>query len=162
VTVPSTGRVLRSLILPVSAMGIAPACLLAGGPELRPSLAGALAGGLLLAGGLTMLGWTLSLFVRVGRGTLAPWDPTRALVVVGPYAHVRNPMISGVWMGLVGEALLLGSARLAGWAALFLLINHVYFVLSEEPGLHSRFGEDYARYCRTVPRWLPRWRAWTG
>jgi protein-S-isoprenylcysteine O-methyltransferase Ste14 len=56
----------------------------------------------------------------------------------------------------------LGSGRLALWAALFLVNNHVYFVLSEEPGLLRRFGEDYARYCREVPRWIPRWRAYPG
>jgi len=28
--------------------------------------------------------------------------------------------------------------------------------LSEEPGLERRFGEDYRRYKRAVPRWIPR------
>jgi protein-S-isoprenylcysteine O-methyltransferase Ste14 len=161
-TAPSTGRIVRSLILPVSAMGVVPTCLLLGGPPLQPTALGLLLGLPLLGAGLAMLGWTLSLFVRIGRGTLAPWDPTRKLVIVGPYAHVRNPMISGVWGGLVGEALVLGSGRLALWAALFLLINHVYFVLSEEPGLLRRFGEEYAQYCRAVPRWIPRWRPYPG
>ena len=56
------------------------------------------------AAGLAMLVWTVTLFVRVGRGTLAPWDPTRRLVARGPYARVRNPMISGVLAIIVGEA----------------------------------------------------------
>jgi protein-S-isoprenylcysteine O-methyltransferase Ste14 len=69
-------------------------------------------GGLLCAAGLAMLVWTVSLFVRVGRGTLAPWDPTRRLVVAGPYTRVRNPMITGVFGVIAGEAIALGGWRL--------------------------------------------------
>src|SRR5262249_39692744 len=100
---------LRSFVLPLAAAGIVPALLVwrggwaqavAGVSPLR-----AVAGGLLATAGLAMLAWTVTLFVRVGRGTLAPWDPTRKLVVRGPYAHVRNPMISGVLTIIVGEAI---------------------------------------------------------
>ena len=98
------------------------------------------------------------LFARVGRGTLAPWDPTTRLVVRGPYRRVRNPMISGVAFMLAGEALLFWSVPLAVWLALFVAINHVYFLAVEEPGLLDRFGKEYARYRATVPRWIPRWR----
>jgi protein-S-isoprenylcysteine O-methyltransferase Ste14 len=107
-----------------------------------------------------MLGWTVSLFIRIGRGTLAPWDPTRKLVVVGPYSRVRNPMISGVFAIICGEAIVLVSRGLAAWAALFFGINHLYFIVSEEPGLLQRFGAEYEAYKRNVPRWIPRWTAW--
>jgi protein-S-isoprenylcysteine O-methyltransferase Ste14 len=107
-----------------------------------------------------MLAWTVSLFVRVGRGTLAPWDPTRRLVVLGPYAHVRNPMISGVLGIIVDEAVALGGWRLATWATAFFVVNHVYFALSEEPGLAKRFGAEYEIYKRHVPRWIPRLQPW--
>jgi protein-S-isoprenylcysteine O-methyltransferase Ste14 len=117
-------------------------------------------GSALIAAGLSMLAWTVSLFIRVGRGTLAPWDPTRTLVVLGPYAHVRNPMISGVLTVISGEAVTLASWSLAEWAALFFAINHVYFIVSEEPGLVRRFGAAYEEYTRNVPRWIPRWTAW--
>jgi protein-S-isoprenylcysteine O-methyltransferase Ste14 len=40
--------------------------------------------------GLLLTAWCIRLFARVGQGTLAPWDPTRRLVVVGPYRYVRN------------------------------------------------------------------------
>ena len=153
------GRVLASLVLPLTMAGVVPA-LLVRDPRLDPILA---ALGLpLIALGLALLGWTVSLFVRVGRGTLAPWDPTERIVVVGPYAHVRNPMISGVWSVLLGEAILFASREIAVWAGLFLVVNHLYFVLSEEPGLVRRFGESYEHYRRNVPRWIPRRRPWTG
>jgi protein-S-isoprenylcysteine O-methyltransferase Ste14 len=118
------------------------------------------AGAALLGIGLTLMARTITLFARVGRGTLAPWDPPRRLVVRGIYRHVRNPMISGVLCVLLGEALLLGVPRLFGWFALFLLANLIYIPLFEEPGLLRRFGDDYRRYCAHVPRWIPRLRAW--
>jgi protein-S-isoprenylcysteine O-methyltransferase Ste14 len=113
-------------------------------------------GAALIAAGLALWLWTVRLFARVGRGTLAPWDPTRRLVVEGPYRHVRNPMISAVASVLLGEALLLGSTELLMWFALFLAINTAYFALVEEPGLERRFGDEYREYRRTVPPWLPR------
>ena len=120
------------------------------------------AGVLLLVAGSALFSWCVSLFARVGRGTLAPWDPTRNLVAVGPYRHVRNPMISGVALMLLGQALVWGSRILAVWFCAFVFINHLYFVLSEEPGLERRFGQDYRLYKASVPRWIPRIRPWSA
>jgi protein-S-isoprenylcysteine O-methyltransferase Ste14 len=120
------------------------------------------AGALLFLGGFGLFAWCLTLFDRVGRGTLAPWDPTQTLIAVGPYRYMRNPMITGVLAMVTGEALVLGSRVVAGWGAAFLIINQIYFLLSEEPGLERRFGERYRRYKSAVPRWLPRTTPWTG
>ena len=121
---------------------------------------GRVLGALLLIAGFALFAWCVSLFARVGRGTLAPWDPTRRLVAVGPYRYVRNPMISGVAMILAGEALFFGSRYLAGWLCVFALFNHAYFLVVEEPGLLRRFGVYYAEYRAAVPRWIPRLRPW--
>lgn len=117
-------------------------------------------GAVLWTAGLLLSGRCVWLFARVGRGTLAPWDPTQRLVVEGPYRYVRNPMISGVVAMLLGEALGAGSLFLLAWALGFWCVNHVYFLVSEEPGLLRRFGADYERYRAHVPRWLPRCSAW--
>lgn len=122
---------------------------------------GPIAGIIVFAAGFAMFVWCVALFARIGRGTLAPWDPTRRLVVVGPYRHVRNPMISAVLTMLGGEALFFHSARIGVWLLIVFAINQTYFVLLEEPGLVARFGEEYERYRAAVPRWLPRRRAWT-
>jgi len=119
-----------------------------------------LAGCALAAAGVFLIGWTVSLFARVGDGTLAPWDPTARLVVAGPYRHVRNPMIGGVLLLLLGEAALLGSRAIFIWFCSVLAVNAVYLPLVEEPGLVQRFGADYERYRANVPRWLPRPRPW--
>jgi protein-S-isoprenylcysteine O-methyltransferase Ste14 len=114
----------------------------------------------LLAVGLVLVVWTIWLFSREGDGTLAPWDPTEKLVVLGPYRHVRNPMISGVAFLLAGEAAVLGSAALALWFTAVAAVNAVYIPLVEEPGLRRRFGADYDAYAANVPRWLPRLSPW--
>ena len=121
---------------------------------------GRLAGPIVFAIGLALFTWCALLFARVGRGTLAPWDPTRRLVIVGPYRHVRNPMITAVCTMLAGEMLFFHSVRIGEWLLLFAAINHAYFVLLEEPGLHARFGEEFERYRANVPRWLPRRTGW--
>lgn len=115
----------------------------------------------LIGAGFALWLWTVRLFARFGDGTLAPWDPTRHLVVQGPYRHVRNPMITAVLAVLAGEVALLGSPPLLIWFALFFVVNHMGFHVYEEPGLERRFGEEYRAYKRNVPRWLPRREPWT-
>lgn len=119
-----------------------------------------LAGLFLLAIGLLLFASSLRRFAREGRGTLAPWDPPRQLVLRGPYRYVRNPMISGVVFVLFGEALLLVSRPHLAWALAFLAVNLVYIPLLEEPQLKRRFGAAYLEYCRHVPRFVPRLRPW--
>ncbi|HLZ16753.1 MAG TPA: isoprenylcysteine carboxylmethyltransferase family protein [Cyclobacteriaceae bacterium] len=114
------------------------------------------AGLMLIATGLTMMGLTISSFIRIGRGTLAPWSPTKKLVVKGLYRYVRNPMILGVLLVLLGESACIWSVALLQWAGLFFVINTAYFIAYEEPGLEARFGTEYLDYKNRVSRWIPR------
>lgn len=153
----------RAIILPVTVAGIIPALIFTSYPP-KPGWALAsplnyllmLFGVALIAAGLTLILTTIMMFVTLGKGTLAPWDPPQKLVVTGIYRYVRNPMISGVGALVFGEALLLGSSALVIYALLVFAINAVYIPLSEEPGLRRRFGQPYDDYVRHVPRWLPR------
>jgi len=149
-------RVLRHLaavlLLPGVVAGLVP-ILLVEDPSLGPVWP---LGAALLAAGLSLMAWTIALFATVGRGTLAPWDPTQRLVARGPYRRVRNPMISGVLAVLVGQAALFGSWPVLIWAGTVFLINDTYFRLIEEPGLRDRFGADYEAYMASTPRWIPR------
>jgi protein-S-isoprenylcysteine O-methyltransferase Ste14 len=119
------------------------------------------AGLAVLVVGLLLFISSLGRFATEGKGTLAPWDPPRRLVVHGPYRFVRNPMISGVIFILAAEAMLLISLPHALWALTALVINLVYIPIVEEPGLRARFGPTYDEYCRHVPRIVPRLRPWT-
>jgi protein-S-isoprenylcysteine O-methyltransferase Ste14 len=157
-------HLLSILLLPFTVVVVVPSWLLTAwaASDTRWMSGSALAllpratGVLLMLAGFSLFAWCVALFARVGKGTLAPWDPTRRLVAVGPYRYTRNPMISGVAAMLAGEALLWGSMILAGWLAAFVTVNQVYFLLSEEPGLARRFGESYGAYKAAVPRWVPR------
>lgn len=95
-------------------------------------------------------------FAFVGKGTPAPFDPPRRLVVRGPYRFVRNPMYIGAGLALGGAALFYQSLALGGYTGLFLLTTHAFVVVYEEPTLRKTFGDDYAAYCRQVRRWWPR------
>lgn len=114
----------------------------------------------LAATGFMFAVWTVRLFLATGKGTPAPWAPPKKLVVRGPYRHVRNPMITSVLVMLGAESLLFGSWHLAIWMLVFYLINNIYFLLVEEPGLEQRFGDNYRRYKTNVPRWIPRRQPW--
>jgi len=105
--------------------------------------------------GVALALWCILTFVFVGRGTPAPFDPPRRLVVRGPYRYVRNPMYLGAGLALAGAALFYGSWPLVGYTALFLLITHLFVRLYEEPTLRRLFGAEYEAYSRRVKRWRP-------
>jgi len=148
-------------LLPLMNTVIIPGILLALTPATPPysmrglAIAVATVGTMLLAGGAVLVAHCIRLFIRLGRGTLAPWDPTRELVSVGAYRYSRNPMKGGLFLVLAGEAVLTGSSALAVWAVSFALVNVLYIRLHEEPGLYARFGAPYRDYCARVPRWWP-------
>lgn len=93
---------------------------------------------------------------RIGKGTPLPLDHAKDLVILGPYAWVRNPMaLSGIGQGLA-VALFLGSPLVALYALMGSLIWQLIFRPLEEENLAERFGEPYAEYRKTVKCWIPR------
>jgi len=107
-----------------------------------------------IAGGAVAL-WCILTFAVIGKGTPAPFDPPRRLVVRGPYRYVRNPMYLGAALALAGAALFYRSLPLLGYVAGFLLITHLFVIAYEEPTLQRLFGADYRAYRDRVRRWLP-------
>jgi protein-S-isoprenylcysteine O-methyltransferase Ste14 len=100
----------------------------------------------------------LLLIARIGRGTPAPFDPPRRLVIRGPYRFVRNPMYIGAGLALSGAALFYESLPLLIYGGAFLLACHLFVLSYEEPTLKRTFGPDYEAYCHRVRRWWPRLR----
>ncbi len=157
------------LTLPFMVLIVIPTALILLNKSINPLWGQAFPVNLLLAvaglgfviAGLVLIVSTIRLFILVGQGTLAPWNPTQRLVVRGPYRYVRNPMISGVISVLLGEACLSGSPAVLMWALAVVVVNVVYIPLLEEPNLYQRFGDDYRDYVRHVPRWIPRLTAWS-
>jgi protein-S-isoprenylcysteine O-methyltransferase Ste14 len=152
------------LIFPLNVMGVIPALLIwcsrSGGVLERFSYdlnsLRFLAGTLLVTLGVGLCWKTVSLFTEVGEGTPAPFDPPRKLVIEGPYIYLRNPMMVGVWMVLLGESLIFGSALLGAWFLVFCGLCLILIPVWEEPDLEKRFGEPYREYERKVPRWIPK------
>jgi len=163
------GLVRTIIVLPSNVVVFIPAAILwiSGRLGYSPKFAAAnqfLFGLALLAAsiGLCLSIWTAALFVKFGKGTPAPWDPPKKLVIRGPYCYVRNPMIISVMLMLLAEALLFQSWPIAAWLAVFFIGNAIYFPLVEEKSLEKRFGDDYTEYKAHVRRWTPRLRPWSG
>lgn len=106
--------------------------------------------------GLVFAVWTMVLFHKIGKGTLAPWAATKHLVVEGPFKYTRNPMITGVLAILLAESLILNNINIFYWMVLFFLINCIYFKVFEEKQLERNFGEEYIEYRKNVPMWFPK------
>jgi protein-S-isoprenylcysteine O-methyltransferase Ste14 len=106
--------------------------------------------------GLLIYTWTAFDFAWTGRGTPAPIDPPRRLVVRGLYRYARNPMYVGVLLVIAGEAVLRRSWQTFEYAVTVAVMFAVLVVFLEEPLLRSQFGTAYSDYCAEVPRWLPR------
>jgi protein-S-isoprenylcysteine O-methyltransferase Ste14 len=111
---------------------------------------------LLFALGGAIYAWCVWDFATFGRGTPAPIDAPKRLVVRGLYRWVRNPMYVGVLCVALGWALLYLSAALLAYAAAVWTLFHGFVRLYEEPHLRREFGDEYAAYCARVGRWLPR------
>lgn len=92
-------------------------------------------------------------FFATGRGTLAPVDPPRVLVVQGLYRYTRNPMYNAVIAMLAGEAWFFLSVSVLTYALLVLIAVHLFVVVYEEPILEHTFGQTYRAYRDSVPRW---------
>lgn len=112
--------------------------------------------GMILAGAGAAIALSCILaFIFIGKGTPAPFDPPRRLVVRGPYRIVRNPMYIGAGLALAGAALFYESVALIGYACAFGLITHIFVVFYEEPALRKTFRSEYEVYCTRVRRWWP-------
>lgn len=155
---PSIMKHLRDiLIMPFTVTFIVPYLLYDSKDEMIPhTLTIKLTGWLIAVAGSALFVYTVFLFKTLGQGTLAPWQPTKKLIVEGPYRYCRNPMISGVFFMILGEGLMLFSTNILAWAVAFFIINTLYFIFVEERSMMQRFGGDYLKYKKHVPRWLPR------
>ncbi|MCI0535561.1 MAG: isoprenylcysteine carboxylmethyltransferase family protein [Verrucomicrobiales bacterium] len=143
---------LSFLVLPGTFGGLIPAWIVSTDPNRGR---GSYVGILPLTIGVAIVLWCVRDFYVAGKGTLAPWDPPKNLVVVGPYRFTRNPMYVGVSLWLVGWSLLAASPWLAGYTAILVIGFHLRVLLYEEPRLRKQFGDEWVRYAATVPRWWP-------
>lgn len=140
------------LALPTVVAGVVPPLLVRDMPIARQMV---VPGSLLLAVGSALLVWCVRDFFVSRRGTLAPWDPPKRLVVVGLYRFTRNPMYVAVLAIVAGWSVLYVSPLLALYAVLLAVGFHLRVRWHEEPWLERQFGAEWEAYARRTRRWLP-------
>ena len=86
-------------------------------------------------------------------------EKTRALATGGPYALTRNPL----YVGSVLLALGIAAASASSWVVLavaaYLLAFYPSVIREEASFLRQTFPEEYGRWSRDVPLFLPRFDA---
>ena len=140
--------------LPGTVAGVIPAMIVYGKSS-RHGGSG-MAGFGLLGVGLLLLLWCVRDFYVRGKGTLAPWQPPKHLVVVGLYRYVRNPMYLAVLTIVLGWSVTFGSASLLLYLVALAIGFHLRVMLYEEPRLRRQFAEEWVAYSASVRRWVPR------
>jgi len=147
--------ILFFILAPGMVAGFIPLGLLRTGSQLQTGLFSYLAFPLWIIG-VAMLIWCFWDFLAKGKGTPAPIDPPRELVVSGLYKYVRNPMYVGVLLVIIGHFLRFGFWNLLIYAVLVFVGFSAFVVFYEEPTLKRNFGAAYEEYLKRVPRWIPR------
>lgn len=108
-----------------------------------------------LAIGLFFILWSNLHFLRV-KGTPVPFNPPPKLVTTGPYAFARNPMVTGVFLLLLGLGIFLGSITLVFLLTPLVILLIVWELKAiEEPELEKRLGKEYVEYKKRVPMFFP-------
>jgi protein-S-isoprenylcysteine O-methyltransferase Ste14 len=108
---------------------------------------------------LFLLLWTVWHFLRT-KGTPVPFNPPPKLVNTGPYAHCRNPMLTGIFILLFGLGVYYRSVSLIFiFTPLYILIGILELKAIEEPEFTKRLGKDYLEYKMSTPMFIPHLRA---
>ena len=137
-------------LVPGTVAGYVP-WLLVRGKSFAQSVSTALAAAVFLVG-LVIFLWCVWEFAVFGRGTPAPIDAPKKLVVRGPYRYVRNPMYLAVLTVILGWAILFHAVEVAIYGAGLAAAFHLFVTVYEEPKLEKTFGPAYEEYCSKVNR----------
>ncbi len=132
----------------------------AGGAFMRepvlPAVTASLCSGTAFIAGLPWVAWAIAWQLAKGKGTPVPVVPTRHFLQNGPYRFVRNPMMLGFFLYLLGWALYWnrwGSVMAAAGIATLLCME---IKCIEESELTKRFGDAYRAYKKETPFIIPR------
>jgi len=103
----------------------------------------------LISNGIALCG-----FVIMWKGWKLIHGAKGTLVTQGPYAYVRHPQYSGLFLVMI--------SMLIQWptiitALMFPVLLYVYYRLSkkEESDMLTMFGDDYRRYLEKTPMFIP-------
>lgn len=145
------------ILAPGMVAGYIPLGLLRNGPQVETGAFAFLAYPLWGIGTAALL-WCFWDFLVKGKGTPAPVDPPKELVISGLYKFVRNPMYDGVLLLILGHFIWFGYWGLLIYGIVVFVAFTLFVRFYEEPNLKSKFGRAYEDYLQSVPRWLPRFK----
>jgi protein-S-isoprenylcysteine O-methyltransferase Ste14 len=111
----------------------------------KPDFATLLVGGIIAVMGLLIRAWS-SGHIR----------KNQQLAVSGPYAYTRNPLYVGSFIMGFGFTIASGVWWLAILFAILFLGIYLPVMRAESKELTDIFGEDYVKYSRAVPLFVPR------
>ncbi len=105
----------------------------------------------IVSNGLVLVG-----FMIIGKGWALIHTAKGELVTTGPYARVRHPQYTGLFLVMI--------SMLIQWptiitAAMFPVLIYVYYRLSkrEEEEMIKTYGDEYRRYMEKTPMFMPKW-----
>ncbi len=150
--------ILKNLLFTIVAPGtvaVLVPLMITGGESASSGIALAIAAVLFGLGG-AIYAWCVWDFASFGKGTPAPIDAPKKLIVRGLYRYTRNPMYLGVLTIVLAWSVLFQAVILVLYAVIVAACFHMFILLYEEPHLEREFGSVYSAYKSDVGRWLPR------
>jgi protein-S-isoprenylcysteine O-methyltransferase Ste14 len=110
------------------------------------------------AAGAAAMTWCARVFIVDGEGTPLPTNPPKRLITSGLFHLLRNPIYMGAVILLLGFVFWHPASSILWIPVIVAISAHLFVILYEEPHLRKTFGSEYEQYCRSVPRWFPKWR----
>lgn len=119
-----------------------------------------LLGEAILTASSVMVLWGGFMLAVRGGGTPFSFDAPRRLVIDGPYAWFRTPMVTGTLGQVIGVGFITGSVVVLLLPPVIALLWNTFVRPTEEDQLQHLFGREYEVYRRSVRCWLPMRSPW--
>lgn len=111
-----------------------------------------------------IIGYTIVVFgvVLMIRGWREVYRATkkRQLATGGPYALIRHPQYTGIFLALFGEGVVHWPTLFSLTAFPIIVLAYVLLARKEEGQMIKRFGPKYCAYQQRVPMFWPEWHDW--
>ena len=122
-------------------------------PFLPAGLPAAFLGAMVFVLALALFAWAIITITRAG-SSVPTNRPTTTIVDSGPFRFTRNPIYTGMFLGLIGLAIAFDNLWLLVTLVPFVLVIRYGVVAREEDYLERKFSDIYRGYRSRVRRWL--------